>query len=622
MVEFIFSTPQASFINFLIIVLFFYAAIRLLFLWISFSTESKKLKLLSEESEKLESLDLYMVKLLGVCHGKGTLYKRLFEISKIYEKSRSVPLEIFEHINVTHRFEESESVKRISGILILLGLLGTVIGLSFSIVDIKKAFAGFAGGELDKLIRTITDFMGNMETAFSTTMVGMGTTLILLLLLFFIDRRRDKLEGKYSTLMVSHVLPLLNVNDREESINEMTQSIRENSSLLKSLVENTVIASSEARAQYHLLVNAIAAMTKSLTSIREPFEEGNKIQGQILGIAADFKSGITELRDSTQSVSKSISDFIGSSTITNSLLSKTVEQLQISQKVETDLHAQVTLTNTNMSTMINNWSEWLNDLRVSVESIKDLSLSFGTVAETSIKTVREEFSSSQKKMDASVTQLIKSMIENRDSISKVYSLEVQEMISAVKTSLENYIDKTDKSAIAERKVESEKFMLTISDIYTHISQVLNKLADYQKEVNESIKATYQNEASGLVEIVKSETSKNNERLSLASDGLEKTLIKLHKDVIEISNELKEKFEPLLIQSDTFSYGKINYNKSHQDLVNETPKNQNNPQISNTEIKTTTSLPKETIESISIADDEKKDNSKSMFSKFVRRFMTK
>ena len=109
------------------------------------------------------------------------------------------------------------------GTALLLGILGTFVGLAAMVqqIDLGLPDAGAAG--LDSWASSITNLrqvLGGMRTAFSTSLVGMGTAVCCFGLDFWIGRRRSRFHERLERLTVEDLLPALVPTLEDENLLE------------------------------------------------------------------------------------------------------------------------------------------------------------------------------------------------------------------------------------------------------------------------------------------------------------------------------------------------------------------------------------------------------------------
>lgn len=98
----------------------------------------------------------------------------------------------------------------IGAILILLGLLGTVLGLSFALLKIHAALGSVGDvAALDELTAALGQTLLGMRTAFATTLAGLVTALLLSAGNFVVQRRLSRLAAAIEELVAGELVPLL-----------------------------------------------------------------------------------------------------------------------------------------------------------------------------------------------------------------------------------------------------------------------------------------------------------------------------------------------------------------------------------------------------------------------------
>jgi hypothetical protein len=104
--------------------------------------------------------------------------------------------------------------------LVVLGLLGTFLGLSLLVGDIDTVFATIDARNVKALLdsfRKATKEMAHiivpMQTAFSTSLVGLLGTLLLSFFITILDWTRKKFFTRMESFFITNLIPLLTVKD-------------------------------------------------------------------------------------------------------------------------------------------------------------------------------------------------------------------------------------------------------------------------------------------------------------------------------------------------------------------------------------------------------------------------
>ncbi len=117
--------------------------------------------------------------------------------------------EVLRHLTEKPLARRGPLPRYIGAILTLVGLFGTVLGLSFALLSIHQALQSVGDLEsLDKLVRALRETLFGMRTAFATTVAGLGAALMLSICTFLADLLYSMVSSQVREL-VSFCLPSL-----------------------------------------------------------------------------------------------------------------------------------------------------------------------------------------------------------------------------------------------------------------------------------------------------------------------------------------------------------------------------------------------------------------------------
>lgn len=132
--------------------------------------------------------------------------------------------------------------------LTLLGLLGTVFGLSFALVKIQGALAGVDNVEgLNQLTRALSETLQGMKTAFGCTLAGLMSALILSYFNYVVRRGQSSLGAELEEFIACDLLPTLESVDpgADESAKAFANSLKSAGGELNRVRKTVTAAASE-----------------------------------------------------------------------------------------------------------------------------------------------------------------------------------------------------------------------------------------------------------------------------------------------------------------------------------------------------------------------------------------
>ena len=158
------------------------------------------------------------------------------------------------------------------GTLIILGLIGTIWGLSQAVIRLQSILSG-VGGSVDEntfsnIITQIIATLGFMNTAFSTTICGFVASLTVSLVEFFYQRAEATLHQKYENLVVNRVVPFFTPRGSEDSLAQVVSVLKTTGgSFNDAAAEITRMVSyvSENQDRYNQLAESLQATVEGVT---------------------------------------------------------------------------------------------------------------------------------------------------------------------------------------------------------------------------------------------------------------------------------------------------------------------------------------------------------------------
>lgn len=178
----------------------------------------------------------------------------------------------------------------VAGILTLIGLLGTVLGLSFALFKIQGALMGI--DEVEKL-QDLTEALGStlsgMKTAFACTLAGLGTSLLLSLVNHAVRRFQISLAEQLDDFTFRGLLPFFEKLDpgADQATKAFVQKLQDSAEALDKVRE----AVTSAAGQY------VAASTGFAGAV-----------GKLEGIVSSFEKSVSRLADNQQGFTQTMAE--------------------------------------------------------------------------------------------------------------------------------------------------------------------------------------------------------------------------------------------------------------------------------------------------------------------------
>lgn len=208
--QFFFGTYSSIIINSIIFALFAFGCIFILWGWIRTSLESKALSItrqVFQEATQGREHELFD-RLNKASIPETRLVVRSVSIVQDVKKLKGDEGTITDALRTVY-LQRSTWPRYISSILIILGLMGTIIGLSHAIVSLKGVLLSMGSSmtsvAFERVIDEIIGSLTFMETAFSTTLCG----FVFYLILSFIDHLYQKVLERFEENFDSFISNLL-----------------------------------------------------------------------------------------------------------------------------------------------------------------------------------------------------------------------------------------------------------------------------------------------------------------------------------------------------------------------------------------------------------------------------
>lgn len=201
--------PAAALINGVILILMGYAVARLA--WnaiVDLRGERARIQQLGS----LEDLDADRCRdLIAGFPARSPLRKRIELLIKIRARHQPVDLVPLSAI-ATEQFRQQVGTARFIGpSLVLLGLLGTVLGLGTAVTELAALLGG--GMSTDALRTGILETLGGMKTAFSTTLVGIAGSIVVGIALRLHARPASRTLQELESLSIGTLVPIYDTSE-------------------------------------------------------------------------------------------------------------------------------------------------------------------------------------------------------------------------------------------------------------------------------------------------------------------------------------------------------------------------------------------------------------------------
>lgn len=316
-----YSSGTAKIINIIILLLFFIALYRLFKYLKILNNEKDNLLELKKfvESEELKTVDDFAEK-IRYLNKNSVVTNRLSTIVELYYDNAEFNYEVFEKVNNKFPLKISNFAFLVSTILISFGLLGTIIGLSSSLSEIKATMEFKSISYFKEKLELI---LSGMYTAFSTTILGILCTLVLLfaltLLRKYYTNLSTEIDSYFNTTIAKYYIKRkseYNYTHLIESITNFTRTIIENITALttqnKDVTKGIVQATQNIADNNETLIGVFEKLRYSIQELLDTnkIDDLKNYQDQIRIAFKDNNQISEKLKGSAESISKKTSENI------------------------------------------------------------------------------------------------------------------------------------------------------------------------------------------------------------------------------------------------------------------------------------------------------------------------
>ncbi len=197
--------------------------------------------------------------------------------------------------------------RHLLGILIILGLIGTLAGLLIAVTDIQPLIKPENITKLDQISQAIGQTLSGMRTAFSTTLTGLIATLILGATFFLLDRQQTHFLIAIEEFTTNALLPVFSPTGINIII-DASKSLEKSSAAMELASRKLTDASWETQIDQAVIISE--SFAKATSSLTERLDKLGELQYNIEQILNEFSAESQEARkhyaDSIQELGKTI----------------------------------------------------------------------------------------------------------------------------------------------------------------------------------------------------------------------------------------------------------------------------------------------------------------------------
>ena len=173
---------------------------------------------------------------------QSIIYRRIDALLKIRDSGGQVDNDALADILTGKESRRASLANHILGILIILGLVGTLWGLITALIEVRPIVTGIEDfEELAEISKTLELIVGGMSTAFVTTITGLLTSLGLGLVGLVFNRAQSFFRTALEEFVSTEILPRF-TQTPEASIDSAVKQLAECTKMLKFTTDENVAA--------------------------------------------------------------------------------------------------------------------------------------------------------------------------------------------------------------------------------------------------------------------------------------------------------------------------------------------------------------------------------------------
>lgn len=321
LVNFFIGNPYSIWINLTIFVFFLSALISIIYRWLELNREEKAFQIIQDEYSKINNIDSLdsLWEIIEKINPRTIISKRLKNIHQIRLKNGEINVEFIGQINENVPFPIANYARQLSSTLVLMGLMGTIIGLSLALGKMGRSIEGF---ELQALKDNLSMILSGMNTAFSTSVTGLVCTFILIISIYLYNRKLIHLSNAFEEFLVTKVLSQYQASNFVDNLDKLLELLEQEFNKTKILSNRLLKATDNATSQYDALLSVSSAFENASQNIIHNFKETSLVQQEIRAISQEFT-------DIAKNISEHSKDFSSKYSVIIEKLQSALELMQV-----------------------------------------------------------------------------------------------------------------------------------------------------------------------------------------------------------------------------------------------------------------------------------------------------
>ena len=534
--HFFFGTVISCIINGLIILLFVIGALIVAWGRIQIWRENRALKKVRELFLKADKQQ--PKKLLDEIENAGLFRKSLImravkDILAVKRLDGKVEI-IADTLKAAYIYRSSWS-RYIAGNLIILGLIGTILGLSQAVINLRGILMGMGSvvsrNAFQRIISDMLGSLGFMETAFSSTLCGFLAFLLLSFVNHIYERAKETFGEEFENFNLNILIPFFTPKQLEDSLDTIANVMKLSGSglveissgiadLMTLITDNQDVQSRMADTLYHTVDGITRSQTDleahylKIADANETFvklSQGlarhlensqastEKLFDRLDGRKSEIEDLYSRLETSVQNLDKNFKE--GLLEASSNIIHAVDFQNQQIKRIEADHNTFLTNTNNKMIQLIDKTERMLKEqhelnlknLEIATEShvkivnsLKDLHQEFNDRLTQGFEGVREEIAAQQgqleNRFDNQVTKITTKLEDIFSEVLPKLTVAIENQTELHNQFSEKLIEKTLQSIGGISSVQHEFF----NDKIIPSVSAMEKTLKNTNEINEAL----------------------------------------------------------------------------------------------------------------------------------------
>ncbi|MCK4390185.1 MAG: hypothetical protein KAV83_08115 [Desulfobacterales bacterium] len=541
--HFFFGTAISCIVNGLIILLF--AGGTLIVVWgrIRIWRENRALKEIRElflEADKQQPRELLdKIENAGLSRKSFTI-QAVKDIQAVKRLDGNVEI-IADALKAAYIYRSSWG-RYIAGNLIILGLIGTILGLSQAVINLRGILMGMGSVvSRDAFQRIISDMLGSlgfMETAFSSTLCGFFAFLLLSFVNHVYERAKETFGEEFESFTLNILIPFFTPKKVEDSLDTIANVMKLSGSglveissgiadLMTLITDNQDVHSRMADTLYHTVDGITRSQTDleahylKISDANETFvklSQGlarhlensqasiEKLFDGLGGQKSEIENLYARLETSIQNMDKNFKE--GLLEASSNIIHAVDFQNQQIQRIEADHNSFLTNTNNKMIQLLDKTESMLKDqqkLNIEnlkavteshvkvVDSLKEIHQVFNDHLTRGFEGVREEIAAQQGRLetrfDNQVTKITTKLDDIFSQVLPKLTVAIENQTEAHNQSSEQLIERTvqcfEAASSEQRDFFSQKIIPSVAVMEKTLKHTENTLKN-SNEVNQAL----------------------------------------------------------------------------------------------------------------------------------------